>query len=77
MLYSPWQRQLRSRLHAGLLCTQALQQPMKEILGDLHSSKRLGASAELEDTAPQLGSCTPLAGTGCLDRMLFVLSLSA
>lgn len=55
----------------------ALQQPAEEMLGDLHSSKRLAASVELEETATQLGSSTPMAWAGCLDSMLFMLSLSA
>ena len=55
----------------------ALQQPTEEMLGDLHSSKRPAASVELEEAATQLGSRTPMVWAGCLDRMLFMLSLSA
>lgn len=79
----PMHLAILGRGRSGQDCVQvfcapwALQQPTEEMLGDLHSSKRLAASVELEETASQLGSCTPMAWAGCLDRMLFMLSLSA
>lgn len=55
----------------------APQQPTEEMLGELHGSKGPAASIELEETDAAGITHTPMAGAGSLDRMLFMLSLSA